>query len=242
MGPLLKQHLVEMFEEEARVQAHAKAARYYDGFPLPEEPASYDQVLAQVEASYHYFRATQYASAAPFRLSKYFLRWGLHELHLEMWERVRDHLGGKELSTCYNQLGLIYRAQRKYDEALECYLETEKIAKEVKDGASLGPTYNNIGEIYRVRGEYDKALDYYLESEKIRKEAGDRAGLGPIYNNIGLIKYSQGEYKTAQQYLERSYEIFCQLSAHVEAEQVKENLQLLPSMSSSASSSEELAG
>ena len=86
---------------------------------------------------------------------------------------------------------------------------------------------HNIGEIYRIRGEHDKALDYYLKSEKIREEVGDRAGLGAIYNNIGLLKYSQGEYEEAQRYLERSYEILSQLDAHAEAEQVRENLELL---------------
>ncbi len=224
---LLKQYLVDTLEEKAQVKAHLEAARYYDGFPFPEEPASYDQALGQVQASYHYFRAGQPSEAAPFRLSKHFLRWGLDELHLEMWRRVRDRLEGKDLATFYNQMGLIYRAQRDYDEALDYFLETERIGKEAHDRPTLGATYDNIGEIYRIRGVHDKALDYYLKSEKIREEVGDRAGLGAIYNNIGLLKYSQGAYEEAQRYLERSYEILSQLDAHAEAEQVRENLELL---------------
>ncbi len=224
---LMRGYLVDRFEEEAKVRAHTEAAHYYGALPAPQEPESYDQVLDQVKASYHYFKAGQPAKANPLRLSKYFLRWGLDDLHLAMWLRIRDQLTGEDLSTCYNQIGLIYRAQRNYDEALDCFLETERIGKEAQDHFCLGPTYNNIGEIYRVRQEYDKALHYYLKSEKIREELGDQAGLGTIYNNIGLIKYSQGDYAEAQRYFERSYAILSQLSAHPEAEQVKENLELL---------------
>ena len=224
---LAKEHLVRTIPRELQVQAQSKAAEYYDDLPRVEEPVSYDQVLGEVEASNHHFMAGEYKQAAPFRLSKYFLRWGVRELHLEMWKRLEKHLGGRDLATCCNEIGLIYDARGEYGKALEYYHQSEAILKEVGERAGLGPTYNNIGAIYRARGEYDQALEYYRKDEKILKEVGNRAGLGPTYNNIGLIYRARGEHGKALEYLERSYEILHQVGAHADAEQVKANLEAL---------------
>ena len=70
---LLRRYLVDTLEREAQVKTHAEAARYYERLPCSEDPTSYDRVLGQVEASYHFFRAGQYAEAAPFQLSQHFL-------------------------------------------------------------------------------------------------------------------------------------------------------------------------
>ena len=87
---LVKEHLLSVITKEAQLKAHAKAANYYDALPQVAEPVSYEQVLGEVEASYHHWMAGNYKEAAPFRLGQYFLRWGLHDLHLEMWERVEE--------------------------------------------------------------------------------------------------------------------------------------------------------
>ena len=204
---LAKEHLLGTIPKELQVQTHSKAAQYYADLPRIEEPVNYDQVLGEVEASHHHFMAREYEQAAPFRLSQYFLRWGVRELHLEMWQRVEKHLEGRDLALCYNEIGLIYDARGEYDEALEYYRQSEEISKEGGDRAGLAPIYNNIGEIYRARGEYDEALEYYRQSEEIRKEVGDRAGLGTTYNNIGLIYRARGEYDEALEYYRQSEEI-----------------------------------
>jgi tetratricopeptide (TPR) repeat protein len=96
-----------------------------------EEPVKYEEVLGKVEALYHYFKAGQYKQAAPFRLAKYFLRWGLHDLHLEMWEQVRNYLMGKDLADCYYYLGRIYKARREYLKALKFFLKSKRILNQI---------------------------------------------------------------------------------------------------------------
>ena len=204
---LVKEHFVRTLDRKLQWQAHRKAAEYYDSLPRLKEPVSRDQVLGEVEASYHHFMGRQYEKAAPFRLSKYFLRWGLHDLHMQMWERVQDHLEGRKLANCTNSMGLIYAAQGEYDKALESYRKSEKIRQEVGDQAGLGTVYNNIGGIYQARGEHQEALKYYLKSEQITKKRGDQAGLGPTYNNIGLIYRAQGEYDKALESYRKSEKI-----------------------------------
>ncbi len=173
---LVKEYVLSVITKEARVKAHARAAEYYDALPQVAEPVSYEQVLGEVEASYHHWMAGNYEEAAPFRLAKYFLRWGLHDLHLGMWERVKEHLKGKQLTFCYTGFGMIYQARGEYEKALEYFLRSEEIFKKLGDKAALGGSYNNIGATYLLGSEYEKALEYFERSQENGKQVGDKAG------------------------------------------------------------------
>ena len=49
----------------------------------------------------------------------------------------------------YNTIGLIYQDQGNYEKALEYYLKSLKIAKELGDKRGIGDSYNNIGLVYQ---------------------------------------------------------------------------------------------
>jgi tetratricopeptide (TPR) repeat protein len=71
-----------------------------------------------------------------------------------------------------NNIGLIYDAWGKYDQAIEYYKKSLKIREEIGDRKGEGVTLNNIGMIYYARGKYDQAIEYYQKSLTILAEIG----------------------------------------------------------------------
>ena len=67
---------------------------------------------------------------------------------------------GVAISRIYNNMGLIYKAQEKYTEALEIYYKCLKIS-ESKQNPYI---YSNIGSILYIQEEWDKALQYYTNA------------------------------------------------------------------------------
>jgi tetratricopeptide (TPR) repeat protein len=71
-----------------------------------------------------------------------------------------------------NNIGAIYKAWGKYDQAIEYYKRSLKIREEVGDRKGEGVTLNNIGGVYDAWGKYDQAIEYYKKSLKILEEIG----------------------------------------------------------------------
>ena len=107
----------------------------------------------------------------------------------------------------YNEIGIQYYSQGRYQEALDWYNRSLEISESISCKESLATTYNNIGEIYRVQGRYQEALDWYIKSLKIKEAIDDKLGLAIVYNNIGLLYTHQGNYKGALIQYEKSLEI-----------------------------------
>jgi tetratricopeptide (TPR) repeat protein len=71
-----------------------------------------------------------------------------------------------------NNIGMVYHAWGKYDEAIEYYKKSLKITEEVGDRKGEGVSLNNIGMVYNAWGKYDQAIDYHKKSLKILEEIG----------------------------------------------------------------------
>lgn len=97
-------------------------------------------------------------------------------------------------------IGIIHYYKSDYNKALEFYLRSLPILKEINDKKGLGAVYNNIGMVYDDKGEYTKALEFLLNSLKIREELGDKLGISSSYSNIGGIHYSTGDYSKALEF------------------------------------------
>ncbi len=81
--------------------------------------------------------------------------------------------------------------------ALETFIQSLAIRREVRDLNGEGVTLNNIGGVYDQLGDKQKALDYYEQALQLRRALNDRSGQASTLRNIGSVRLSLGEREAA---------------------------------------------
>lgn len=92
------------------------------------------------------------------------------------------------------QLGSSLFSWGDYDEAIQKYESSLKIADEIGHNAIVAKTSNNIGLIYHTLGRYEEALDYYQQAYEIQSLMQNWTGVGDALNNIGRYFAERGEW------------------------------------------------
>ncbi len=128
--------------------------------------------------------------------------------------RVHDSIGGEGSSVgkarCLANLGNIYRAQDKPDEALGSYYKALRLLDSSASLKSQSILYDNIAAIYFAKGDYDKAFSAEsLAIEASRKEKS-MSGLAYTYTrlaefNLSLAQNEKNQSKKAA-YLSKCFE------------------------------------
>ncbi len=99
-----------------------------------------------------------------------------------------------------NIIGMASANKGSWDKAIEYYLKTLEIFKEIGNKKGIGNCYNNIGIVYQSQSDYPKSLEYYLKALKIREEIKDKKGIAICYGNIGTVYAFQANYSKALEY------------------------------------------
>jgi len=117
--------------------------------------------------------------------------------------------------TAVNNIGTVYYYQGKNAEALKFFLESIKLAEELKvkkptslfASKQMSRAYNNIGTIYQRQNDLEKAEQYFLKSISLDISTNDLLSAAHAYNNIGTIKEAQNKYDEAILNYEKSLDI-----------------------------------
>ena len=108
---------------------------------------------------------------------------------------------GQMATTC-NELGMLAKACRKYDEASQWYSQSLNIREKLRGKNSLATAeaLNNLGELYRAQKDLKKAMDCHKRALKIREKEAGRQSLATAesLNNIAGILFQQQQYSQAQ--------------------------------------------
>lgn len=140
--------------------------------------------------------------------------------------------------------GNVHLAMGNTQEALECYLEKEKVAQslliaypeDVKIKRGLAVAYEKLGFIYQTLGDTPKAFQYFEDETKIFEEfhATDSSnvlkknGLTLCYDRIGEIHFLRGNLDLAEYYWCRQEKMVNEMVASTpHAPQVKHNLAIV---------------
>jgi tetratricopeptide (TPR) repeat protein len=110
-----------------------------------------------------------------------------------------DHI---DVATSYNNIGIVYGRQSKYDEAFEVHQKALEIRikvveelTECHDHIDVAASHLNIGNVYQALGMYDEAL---AELENCLKVVGrDHMDVAESYVSIGEVHEKQGKYEEA---------------------------------------------
>ena len=96
-----------------------------------------------------------------------------------------------------NTLGIYYRLNSKYPEAIRTYEELIELRKKYHQEHKLVGAYSNLGSVYFEKGNYARALKSYQKSIDIAKKIKDDESLLVLYTNLGVAYKAVGLYDQA---------------------------------------------
>ncbi len=122
---------------------------------------------------------------------------GLHEEAGARFAQAREQFAasGDEIDAAEmtNNLGLVYRMQRRMPEALSALegarTEFARLGDRSREAQALG----NLGGLYATMHERDKAASYLRQAADIFKELGDTQREGETLLALGAQKWKTGE-------------------------------------------------
>ncbi len=84
-----------------------------------------------------------------------------------------------------------------FDKALEAYIQSVNLARELKDQVAEGHSLLNVGGVYFEKSEYLLALSYNRQALKLFKQISHRRLIGKSYVRLGYLYYALKKYDYA---------------------------------------------
>ncbi|MBN4066055.1 tetratricopeptide repeat protein [Candidatus Amoebophilus asiaticus] len=118
--------------------------------------------------------------------------------------KIKYHKGSTK---SLNNLGIIFKNEGLYFEALNFHRKALAISQKIEHIKGVSSSLNSIGNIYSNMGNYERAIEYYRRSLDMFELIKDKKGIAATYNNIGLVYDNQGDYDKAMEYYLKSLKI-----------------------------------
>ncbi len=112
-----------------------------------------------------------------------------------------------------NHMGIAYTELDQVEQAIDCYQQSLKIAREIGDRLSEGNSHGNLGSAYHHLGQLECAIEHHQQALTIHHDVGDLRGEGFDLYNIGMILEKQGKIEEASQHIEQARAIFVEIKA-----------------------------
>jgi len=107
-----------------------------------------------------------------------------------------------------NAIGVMYKNQGKYEEALKNYLEVIPIADKINNKRLLLAVFGNIGNVYQSMGLYINAVDYFQKSLQIALLLDAPVETAIQQVNLGITFNFLKNYQNALINLEKAMQVF----------------------------------
>ena len=108
----------------------------------------------------------------------------------------------------YNNLGIVFSSQAKFDRALESFRKALTLSEKAlgSDNPYIAMLLNNIGVMFQDQGDYDKALVYHRRGIAIKEKSlgPEHPSLSASLNNLGQIFSQLGKLDLALDYHTRA--------------------------------------
>lgn len=111
------------------------------------------------------------------------------------------------LAVEYNNRGNMLKLAGQYDEALEAYKYSLKLATESKFETIRSALFANIGHVKLLQGNYSKALPYTLNAVQMMEEADMEGNLVENYTHLATIYAGLRRYNQAYNYQRKAMSI-----------------------------------
>lgn len=128
------------------------------------------------------------------------------DVALDYYRRAIDAMNGEmtvSVAGVYNNIGLIQRARRQYDEARKTYAMALPIARQGRSAGLEATMLFNLAQIEWHEDQLDKAEDLFRQSLALRERAGPRNGLIESLDSLAGLLTERGHYEEAATFGER---------------------------------------
>lgn len=112
------------------------------------------------------------------------------------------------MAISYTDPGNVYSSLGDFKQAIVCYQQSLKIAKDVGDKDLEAKASNNLGIVYRSNGDIEKATELYQRTISISGSDGDKVAEAVAYGNLGSVYNSLGDKCLADHTLKTSVKLF----------------------------------
>lgn len=106
----------------------------------------------------------------------------------------------KGVATLFNNIGVIYWDQGKYEKCLDCFEQYLLVAKKLGEREHIVKALNNLGITYWSLGKYNLAQNHYLEALELGRKVGNEESIYKHLHNLGDVAQRKGEFAKALDY------------------------------------------
>ena len=134
---------------------------------------------------------------------------GKDEEALTFLSSAKDMFGNiqccKMFAMATDEIGMINRKKKLYQESLKNFRESYTIYEELKDSLSLVRAGQNIGRAYLFQNKWDSCYFYYTYALELAREKQYPSEVS-ILHELGILYRSMGELKKSERYFLAAYE------------------------------------
>ncbi len=116
-----------------------------------------------------------------------------------------DYLLGK--AKALKLKGIHHVQLSEFKEALDAFLQEEKIRRQIGDELALANAIHNVANTYHYLNNLQKAMMLYLEAMQKFESLNERGRLRSVYNNIGGLHFKLGNYAESLDFYLKSMKI-----------------------------------
>jgi tetratricopeptide (TPR) repeat protein len=129
---------------------------------------------------------------------------------IELSPSVNSVEGRQRLGLVFLCTGSICAIKNRYDEALDRFFRSMKIAEEIDDKILLMKIYGGIGYVYSCMRNDEQTENYYRKMEHLGRATGNVQQLAHALYSLSTAAYNTKRYETALRYAEEAYRIITQ--------------------------------
>jgi Signal transduction histidine kinase len=119
-----------------------------------------------------------------------------------------EKLGDTSRSTfILGNIGHIFLAKRDFKRAKECYVQSLKLAKILKNYKAIGNAQQSLGALFLETKDWKNARYYFLEAKKSLESTGEKTEYLRLLDNLSEFYLDEGDATSAARYAEECYQL-----------------------------------
>ncbi|MBW4621865.1 MAG: tetratricopeptide repeat protein [Cyanosarcina radialis HA8281-LM2] len=158
---------------------------------------NFEKAISYYQKFYH----SEHRYAAIFNLaSAYLLMGDYKQAENYLQESLQIAKTGEQIEFLANisqSMGILYRRQGKYQQALECFKKGSEFFEIIGDPFTQGQCLGNLGNVYCDLEQYEQAINIQQKRLSIARKVKDLAGEGLTLNNLATNYIMQTHYDEA---------------------------------------------